>query len=147
MPRLDTSSPNRVLLLKLLLPAAMPNTVAFSGVHSMGTLKDEEGMPETITINIPTHCSMAEEGGGTHAPHPADGPESQHQVYVNGVHRCNRHPQQHRGKGQAKVLQSVDYSHCHALVTSAAPATVNGADNCQRRRWRFAPLCRRRRAE
>jgi hypothetical protein len=38
----------------------MSNTVAFSGNHSMGTLKDGEGTPETITIDIPTHRMMAD---------------------------------------------------------------------------------------
>jgi hypothetical protein len=51
-PRRDVSSPNRVPLSKLLLPAAMSNTVAFSGIHSVGILKDAEDTPETITVNI-----------------------------------------------------------------------------------------------
>jgi hypothetical protein len=58
-PQWDTSSPNRVPSSKLLLPAAMSNTMAFSGIHSMGILKDAEGMPETITIDIPAHRSTA----------------------------------------------------------------------------------------
>ncbi len=53
-------SPNRVPSSKLLLPAAMSNTVAFSGINSVGTLKDAEGTPETITVDIPTHRSMAD---------------------------------------------------------------------------------------
>jgi hypothetical protein len=38
----------------------MSNTVTFSGIHSVGILKDAEGMPETITINIPTHRLTAD---------------------------------------------------------------------------------------
>jgi hypothetical protein len=60
MPRWDMSSPNRVPLSKLLFPAAMSNTVAFSVIHSMGILNYAEGMPETITINIPMHRLMAD---------------------------------------------------------------------------------------
>jgi hypothetical protein len=37
----------------------MSNTMAFSGIHSVGILKDAEGTPETITIDIPAHRSMA----------------------------------------------------------------------------------------
>ncbi len=59
MPWQDASLPNRVPSSKLLLPVAMSNTVAFSSIHSMGILKDAEGMPETITIDIPTHRSTA----------------------------------------------------------------------------------------
>ncbi len=60
MPRRDVSLPNRVPSSKLLLPAAMSNTVAFSGIHSVGILKDVEGTPETITADIPTHRSTAD---------------------------------------------------------------------------------------
>jgi hypothetical protein len=61
-PRRDVSLPDRVPLSKLLLPAVILNTVAFSGIHSVGILNDAEGTPETITINIPTHRSMANAG-------------------------------------------------------------------------------------
>jgi hypothetical protein len=37
----------------------MSNTVAFSGIHSVGFLKDAEGTRETITVDIPAHRSMA----------------------------------------------------------------------------------------
>jgi hypothetical protein len=40
----------------------MSNTVVFSGICSVGTLKDAEGTPETITVDIPTHRLMADAG-------------------------------------------------------------------------------------
>jgi hypothetical protein len=58
-PQQDASFPNRAPSLKLLLPVAMSSTVAFSGIHSIGILKDAEGTPETITADIPTHCLTA----------------------------------------------------------------------------------------
>jgi hypothetical protein len=125
VPQRDASSPNKVPLLKLLLPAAMSNTVAFSSIHSMEILKDAKGTPETITVIIPMHRAV--------------GPELQHRVYVNGVHRRTRHPRQHCSKGQAEVLRLVDYHHCCTLVTLAAPAAINGTGNCRCRQWQYAP--------
>jgi hypothetical protein len=59
-PRRDASLPNRAPSPKLLLPAVMSNTVAFSGIRSMGILKDAKCMPETIAIDIPMHHLMAD---------------------------------------------------------------------------------------
>jgi hypothetical protein len=59
-PQQDVSSPNRVPLSKLLLSSAMLNTMAFSGIHSVRILKDAEGTPETIAVDIPTHHLTAD---------------------------------------------------------------------------------------
>jgi hypothetical protein len=59
-PRRDASLPNRVPSSKLLLPTVMLNTVAFYGIHSVGILKDAEGMLETIIVDIPTHRLTAD---------------------------------------------------------------------------------------
>ncbi len=60
MPRWDALLPSRVPSSKLLLSTAMLNTVAFSGIHSVGILKDAKSTPKTITINIPMHRLMAD---------------------------------------------------------------------------------------